>query len=52
VFRGLIGVGQKEGLIRAGVDPKLAALWILGSMNWVYRWFHPGGEFTAHQIGE
>jgi TetR/AcrR family transcriptional regulator, cholesterol catabolism regulator len=52
VFRGLIEAGQKEGLIRADVDPKLAALWILGSMNWVYRWFRPGGEFTAHQIGE
>ena len=21
-------------------------------MNWVYRWFRTGGEFTAHQIGE
>jgi len=23
-----------------------------GSVNWVYRWFRPGGEFTAGQIGE
>jgi TetR/AcrR family transcriptional regulator, cholesterol catabolism regulator len=52
VFRNLIEAGQKEGLIPAGVDPKLAALWILGSLNWVYRWFRPGGEFTARQIGE
>jgi hypothetical protein len=21
-------------------------------VNWVYRWFRPGGEFTARQIGE
>jgi hypothetical protein len=24
---------------------------ILGSTNWVYRWFRPGGTFTPEQIG-
>jgi hypothetical protein len=24
---------------------------VLGSANWVYRWFRPGGEFSAEQIG-
>jgi len=52
VFVGLIEAGQQDGLIRAEVNPKLAALSILGSVNWVYRWFRPGGEFTARQIGE
>jgi AcrR family transcriptional regulator len=52
VFRNLIEAGQKDGLIRADVNPKLAALSILGSVNWVYRWFRQGGEFTAAQIGE
>lgn len=52
VFRHLIEDGQREGLIRAAVDPKLAALSVLGSINWVYRWFQPGGEYTARQIGE
>ena len=52
VFVALIEAGQQDGLIRAEVNPKLAALSILGSVNWVYRWFRPGGEFTARQIGE
>src|SRR6266516_4679359 len=43
---------RQAGLIRAEVNPRLAALSILGSVNWVYRWFRTGGEFTAHQIGE
>lgn len=51
VFRGLIELAQKEGLVRAGVDPRLAALSVLGSTNWVYRWFRPGGEFTPEKIG-
>jgi AcrR family transcriptional regulator len=52
VFRKLIEDGQSEGLIRPEIEPKLAALWILGSLNWVYRWFRPGGEFSSRQIGE
>ena len=52
VFVVLLEAGQQAGLIRAEVNPKLASLSILGSVNWVYRWFRTGGEFTAHQIGE
>ncbi len=52
VFVDLLEAGQQAGQIRAEVNPKLAALSILGSVNWVYRWFRTGGEFTAHQIGE
>jgi AcrR family transcriptional regulator len=51
VFRGLIELAQKEGLVRADVDPRLAALSVLGATNWVYRWFRPGGEFTPEKIG-
>ncbi len=50
VFRGLIEAGQAEGLVRPDVDPRLAALSVLGSTNWVYRWFRPGGLFSAEQI--
>lgn len=52
VFSNLIAAAQKEGLILDSLDTKLAALWVLGSMNWVYRWLRPDGEFTAHAIGE
>lgn len=48
----LIEDGQAEGVIKEDVSPKLAALWILGSANWLYRWYVPGGEFTAREIGE
>lgn len=51
VFVDLIRQGQERGLIRAEVDPRLASLSILGSLNWLYRWFRPGGEFSGRQIG-
>lgn len=52
VFSQLIEQGQHEGSIREDVDPKLGALSVLGSINWVYRWFRQGGEYTPRQIGE
>ena len=51
VFRELINVAQDQGLVRPEIDPRLAALAILGSTNWVYRWYQPGGIFTPAQIG-
>jgi AcrR family transcriptional regulator len=51
LLTGLIEAGQQEGAIRQDVTPKLAALWILGSVNWAYRWFVPGGEYTPEEIG-
>jgi AcrR family transcriptional regulator len=52
VFRDLIELAQKDGLVRADLDPRLAALSVLGSTNWVYRWFRPGGAFSAEQIAQ
>ncbi|RZT84505.1 TetR family transcriptional regulator [Pseudonocardia sediminis] len=51
VFRDLIEQAQRQGDVRADLDPRLAALSVLGSTNWVYRWFRPGGAFTPEQIG-
>jgi TetR/AcrR family transcriptional regulator, cholesterol catabolism regulator len=51
VFRDLIDQAQRAGLVRPDLDPRLATLSILGSTNWVYRWFRPGGGFSAQQIG-
>jgi len=51
VFRTLIEQGVRDGLVRADVEPRLAALSILGSTNWVYRWFRPDGAFPPQVLG-
>lgn len=51
VFRDLIEQAQRDGLVRPDVEPRLAALSVLGSTNWVYRWFRPGGAFDPETIG-
>jgi AcrR family transcriptional regulator len=47
----LIEQAQREGGIRPDVDPGLASLALLGSMNWAHRWFRPRG-LSAREIGE
>lgn len=33
-------------------DPKVAGFMVLGSMNWVIRWFSPQGQQTIEALGE
>lgn len=48
-LRGLIAAGIADGSIRP-IDPKLAAFYFMGSVNWMTRWFRPDGEFGGEQI--
>jgi AcrR family transcriptional regulator len=34
------------------VDPRIAALGYTGMVNWVYRWYHPGGAHTPEEIAD
>ena len=51
-LRGLIAEGQQEGTIRADIDPKIAAFWILGAVNWLYQWYRPDGSLSIDEIAE
>jgi AcrR family transcriptional regulator len=50
-FREVVRQGQGDGLFRP-VDPKLAALTLLGALNWTAQWYRPGGGKTARELGE
>jgi AcrR family transcriptional regulator len=49
--RDVIAEGVARKVFRP-VDPKLAAFAILGSMNWMARWYKAGGGASADEIGE
>lgn len=51
VFREVVRQGAAEGLFRE-VDAKLAALTMLGALNWTAQWYRPGGRKSACQVGE
>jgi len=50
VFRQLIEEAVAAGEARGDLDPRLAALSILGSASWVDRWCRPGGRFSARTV--
>jgi AcrR family transcriptional regulator len=50
VFRELIEEGMAVGQFRP-LDAKVAALAILGAINWTVKWFRPGGGKPAAEIG-
>jgi AcrR family transcriptional regulator len=52
VIRGLIRQGQKESIICQDVDPKVAAMGIMGMLNWIYQWYVPSGSRTAEEIAD
>ena len=33
-------------------DPRVAALTVIGTLNWMSRWFRPGGRRDAASIGQ
>ena len=48
---GVIGDGVRSGVFR-DVDARVAALGVLGIMNWVAWWYQPGGHDDLAAIGE
>jgi AcrR family transcriptional regulator len=49
-YRDLIRSGVESGRFRA-VDPNVAAMAILGALNWTVKWFRPEGARRAGEIG-
>jgi TetR/AcrR family transcriptional regulator len=48
--RALVEQGVREGAFRP-VDPKIAAFMIFGAINWIARWYRPGGSLHAEALG-
>jgi AcrR family transcriptional regulator len=51
ILRNVIRDGVRAGAFRP-VDPKLSAFAILGSINWIARWYRPRGSAGAEAIGK
>lgn len=49
-IRQIIARGIEQGTFRP-VDPKLATFAILGAINWIARWYRPGGPLGTLELG-
>jgi len=50
-LRRLIARGVEAGAFRPEVEPRLAALALLGAVNWTVKWFAAGRGKSAREIG-
>ena len=48
-FVSMVKMGIKDGSLRA-IDPKLAVFTFMGAVNWLPRWYAPGGRLTGEQV--
>ena len=48
-MRAMIDEGIADGSVRA-VDPKLAAFFFMGAVNWMTRWYRPDGATSGPDI--
>jgi TetR/AcrR family transcriptional regulator len=51
LLRELVGEGGRTGELR-DADPQVAVFAILGAINWIARWYRPGGRLQAAELGE
>jgi AcrR family transcriptional regulator len=49
-LRRIVQEGMDEGVFARG-DAKLAAFAVLGAVNWITRWYDPGGPKGSDEIG-
>jgi AcrR family transcriptional regulator len=49
--RAVLEEGMASGVFSRG-DQKLLAFALLGAVNWIPRWFDPGGAASSHQIAD
>ena len=50
-LRDIVVRGMEDGSFQP-IDPKIAVFAILGAINWVARWYRPGGGIHAAELGD
>ena len=51
-FVQVVEQGMKEGSLKDDLNPRVAVLTILGSLNWTPEWLSPSGRLSPAEIGE
>lgn len=52
LVRTLIAAGQSAGEFDPDLDPEVAAMAFLGTLNWMVRWYDPAGRLSIDTIAE
>ncbi|HET7742970.1 MAG TPA: TetR/AcrR family transcriptional regulator [Mycobacterium sp.] len=50
--RAIVEDGIRNGEFKSDMDSRMVTYAILGAVNWMHRWYRPGGELTGAEIGK
>ena len=50
--RSIIENGIANGEFKSDLDPRMVTYTVLGAVNWMHRWYSPGGEMTGAEVGQ
>lgn len=52
LLEGILAEGEKQGLFSPGLPRHVAALSLVGALNWMTRWYRPGDPAAAQAIAD
>ncbi|MEX2195930.1 MAG: TetR/AcrR family transcriptional regulator [Thermoleophilaceae bacterium] len=52
IWKKAITSGKRSGEVRSDIDTAVTIEAILGMVNWMFRWFKPGGRLTAASVAD
>jgi AcrR family transcriptional regulator len=52
IFTTIVGDGIKSGDFSKDINPRIAVLTIIGTLNWTPEWFSPKGPESAEQVAD
>jgi TetR/AcrR family transcriptional regulator, cholesterol catabolism regulator len=48
--RSILDKGRRGGTLRADLPSEVSALALFGMINWMHRWYRPGGKWSTEEI--
>jgi len=48
----IIDEGRQSGLFDSATAPVISSMALIGALNWMTRWYEPGGELSAEEISD
>ena len=50
LVRAILDKGSKDGTLRNDLPPELCSMALFGMINWMHRWYRPGGKWSPEEV--
>ena len=50
LVRSILDKGRRDGTLRTDLPPELCSMALFGMINWMHRWYRPGGKWSPEEV--